>query len=97
MCKTREKLTFVARSALMSHISGCLEHAGFAIKDPVHLVKSSLNHRASISTISNPTQLQGKEMIGYHLLSYREREREKFFEKKKENKTIAEKLTDSIF
>lgn len=77
MCKTREKLTFVARSALMSHISGCLEHAGFAIKDPVHLVKSSLNHRASISTTSNPTQLQGKEMIGYHLLSYREREREK--------------------
>lgn len=77
MCKTREKLTFVARSALMSHISGCLEHAGFAIKDPVHLVKSSLNHRASISTTSNPTQLQGKEMIGYHLLSYTEREREK--------------------
>lgn len=72
MCKTREKLTFVARCALMSHISGCLEHEGFAIKDPVHLVKSSLNHRASISTTSNPTQLQGKGMIGYHLSSYTE-------------------------
>lgn len=89
MCKTREKLTFVARSALMSHISGCLEHAGFAIKDPVHLVKSSLNHRASISTTSNPTQLQGKEMIGYHLLSYRERERErKFVEKRKKTRQL---------
>lgn len=69
MCKTRENLTFVARYALMSHISGCLEHAGFAIKDPVQLVNSSLNHRASISTTSNPTQLQGKRMLS----SYREK------------------------